>query len=238
MLTKKQHELLQFIYHNVSENGISPSFDEMKEALDLKSKSGIHRLILGLEERGFIRRLPYRARAVEVVRSPESYGVNVANINTKAKRKTEKTFSPKAFNKKINDLCGANDTLKANCIPFVGKIAAGNPIEAIEDSSEWITTPTLLANDPDHFALTVEGDSMIDEGIQDGDIVIIKKTTNVNNGDIVVALIDQSDVTLKRLRKCKNSIALEPANKKYEIQIYGANRIQIQGKLVSLMRQY
>ncbi|HLI11385.1 MAG TPA: transcriptional repressor LexA [Alphaproteobacteria bacterium] len=231
MLTKKQRELLLFIERRLRENGVSPSFDEMKEALALRSKSGIHRLITGLEERGFIRRLPHRARALEVLRLPETAAV--------AGRGGE--FSPKviegSFRNRFSAATsqGTETTLE---LPLYGKIAAGTPIEALRDHANSIHVPTSLIGRGEYYALEVEGDSMIDAGILDGDVVIIRRGDVAENGDIVVALIDENEVTLKRLRRKGDSIALEPANKSYETRIFGPDRVRIQGRLVSLFRRY
>lgn len=234
MLTNKQYELLIFINERIRESGISPSFDEMKEALNLKSKSGIHRLISALEERGFIRRLPNRARALEVLRLPDS----VAQFGR------SKGFAPNVIDsdgsarpvprKQPQSLPDSNVVE----IPLLGKIAAGIPIEALEDRSNMIGVPAALLAGGDHFALEVEGDSMITAGILDGDIAIIKRCDSAENGTIVVALVDGQDATLKRLRRKGASIALEPANPDYETRIYGPDQVAVQGRMVGLYRQY
>jgi len=233
MLTKKQLELLRFIDREMKKRGVSPSFDEMKDALGLKSKSGIHRLITGLEERGFIRRLPHRARALEILRRPDA----LTGTET-----PQAGFSPSVIeggydgdhdddgHPPISD--GAVD------LPLYGRIAAGLPIEAIRDSSEKFSVPTALLGPGEHYALEVQGDSMIEAGILDGDIAIIQHTENAENGAIVVALVDDDEVTLKRLRRKNNSIALEPANAAYETRIFGPDRVAIQGCLRAIIRQY
>ena len=235
MLTRKQYELLLFIDQRLRETGISPSFDEMKDALDLKSKSGIHRLITGLEERGFIRRLLHRARALEVVKLPENFEDEAPAAASK--------FSPTVIkgNFAQNTLIGA--TLVANSVdavslPLYGKIAAGTPIEAMRDEQASQEVPASMLGKGDHYALTVEGDSMIDAGIFDGDTVIIRRCDTAEAGTIVVALVDDMEVTLKRLRRKGNSIALEAANPKYETRIFPPDRVKVQGKLVGLMRAY
>ena len=226
MLTKKQKNLLIYINEKLKNDGVSPSYDEMRQSLNLKSKSGIHRLISALEERGFIKRLAHKARALEVVKLPENAGVKDLYNN----------FTPSVIS-------GGLDKIKKEkekkYIPVVGKIAAGLPIEAIEDSSENIPYPPNLTDKNDEFyGLKVEGDSMINAGINDGDTVIIKKTNTAENGKIVVALIDDHEATLKRLRKKTNSIALESANPAYETRIFNPERVKIQGILVSLYRNF
>ena len=226
MLTKKQNELLIFIQQNLRETGIAPSYEEMKEALDLRSKSGIHRLINALEERGFIRRLAHRARAIEIIRFP-----NASTINSVSK------FKPKIINgEQDSDLFGLGEEIFE--IRMMGKIAAGTPIQAIEYEKNKISVPTSMIGVGDHYALEIEGDSMIGAGILDKDKAIIRKTDNATSGQIVVALIDGEEATLKRLRKKGNTIALEPANSSYETKIYGPERVQIQGILVGILRSY
>lgn len=228
MLTKKQHQLLMFIHERMQSDGVAPSFDEMKLALDLKSKSGIHRLIGALEERGFLRRLPHRARALEVVKLPE----NAATPSTAPSNVISGQFGP-------HDTPPANDTDDSVQLPLYGKIAAGMPIEALRDPSAHVgVPPSLLATGGDHYALTIEGDSMIDAGILDGDTVIIQHSNRAENGTIVVALVDDEEATLKRFRRKGESIALEPANPDYETRIFGPDRVKVQGKLVGLLRQY
>jgi repressor LexA len=233
MLTRKQHELLTFINQRLTATGVSPSFDEMKDALNLRSKSGIHRLISGLEERGFIRRLAHRARALEVVKLPEE---------SAAPGSVERKFSPTVIR---GDFSGAlpgspvaPDT-EAVELPLYGRIAAGTPIEALRDQSASIGVPAaLLGRGGEHYALEVAGDSMVDAGILDGDTVIIQRCDTADNGAIVVALVDNLEVTLKRLRRRGASIALEPANQTYETRIFGPDRVKVQGKLVGLLRRY
>ena len=236
MLTRKQYELLLFIDQRLRETGISPSFDEMKDALDLKSKSGIHRLITGLEERGFIRRLLHRARALEVVKLPDNF--EDAPLPAPLK------FSPTVIqgNFAQNTLLGAAmvaNNAEAVALPLYGKIAAGTPIEAMRDNQAYAEVPaSLLGRGGEHYALTVEGDSMIEAGIFDGDTVIIRRCDTAEAGTIVVALVDDLEVTLKRLRRKGNSIALEAANPNYETRIFPPDRVKVQGKLVGLLRTY
>ncbi len=233
MLTRKQHELLMFIHERLKETGIPPSFDEMKDALDLRSKSGIHRLIKALEERGFIRRLPNRARALEVVRMPEmaagggarSRGFSPAVIEGDRGRTAPPQLQPAVAG-------------EAMSVPVMGRIAAGTPIEAIQTHSHSITVPPEMLGGGEHYALEIRGDSMIDAGIFDGDTVLIRKSDSADSGDIVVALIDDEEATLKRLRRKGASIALEAANPSYETRIFGPDRVRIQGRLVGLMRRY
>jgi SOS regulatory protein LexA len=236
MLTRKQHDLLCFIQERLSETGVPPSFEEMKEALDLKSKSGIHRLITALEERGFIRRLPNRARALEVLRLPEGAA-------SRPKFKPSVVEGGLSDSKNVNLLKKpaipqpSNDS-DARSIPVMGRIAAGTPISAIQDHSRSVTvSPDFLSNG-EHFALEVRGDSMVDAGILDGDIVVLKRQDTANTGDIIVALIDDEEATLKRLRRRGSSIALEAANPAYETRVLGPDRVKIQGKLISLVRKY
>jgi repressor LexA len=232
MLTRKQYQLLVFINKCLKENGVPPSFDEMKAALDLRSKSGVHRLITGLEERGFIRRLPHRARALEVLRLPENA--------PQTERPQVGRFAPRIVATNRNPLLGgaAGNGSEAVSVPLYGRIAAGTPIEALRDDSAHIDVPSTLLRSGEHYALEVEGDSMIEAGIFDGDTVVIERCDNAENGVIVVALVDDSEVTLKRLRRKGDSIALEPANKAYETRIFGPDRVKVQGRLVGLMRQY
>ena len=231
MLTRKQMELLRFIQDRLQAEGVPPSFDEMKDALDLRSKSGIHRLITGLEERGFIRRLANRARAIEIVKLPE---VTVPGAAPRGK------FRPNVIEGDLGRVrpMAVNDAPAFVSIPVMGRIAAGTPISAIQHRSHTIGMPPDMLGSGDHYALEVRGDSMIDVGIHDGDTVIIKKQDAANTGDIVVALIDDEEATLKRLRKRGSSIALEAANPAYETRVLGPDRVRIQGKLVSLMRRY
>jgi repressor LexA len=236
MLTRKQYELLLFVQRHLGEHGVSPSFDEMKEALGLRSKSGIHRLITGLEERGFIRRLPHRARALEVVRVPE-------NQQPPAPKPAPMPggFQPTVIR---GDFRGSLPGVAANTrgepvvLPLYGRIAAGLPIEAVRDSSNTIEVPPSMIGRGEHFALEVAGDSMVDAGIFDGDTVIVQRGDTAENGTIVVALVDENEVTLKRLRRRGASIALEPANKAYETRIFGPDRVRIQGKVIGLFRRF
>ena len=225
MLTRKQHELLMFIHERIKETGVSPSFDEMKEALDLASKSGIHRLITALEERGFLRRLPHRARALEVVRLPEE-----ATPGARGRA----PFRPQVIENARPSEAAANDVRE---LPVLGRIAAGTPIDAIQHERDRMQVPEALLGAGEHFVLEVQGDSMINAGILDGDQVIIRRGATANSGEIVVALVGE-EATLKRLRKRGASIALEAANPAYETRIFGPDRVKIQGKLVSLLRRY
>ena len=234
MLTRKQHELLMFINQRLAATGVAPSFDEMKDALRLRSKSGIHRLISGLEERGFIRRLPHRARALEVIKLP---GESAAPSTGERSR-----FSPTVirgdFAAALPGAPVAPDTAAAD-LPLYGRIAAGTPIEALRDQSTTVSVPgSLLGRGREHYALEVAGDSMVDAGIYDGDTVIIERCDTADNGALVVALVDNEEVTLKRLRRRGASIALEPANQAYETRIFGPDRVKIQGKLIGLFRRY
>ncbi len=237
MLTQKQKELLEFIHARLQEHGVPPSFDEMKDALDLKSKSGIHRLITALEERGFIRRLPHRARALEVIKLPE-------NADAANGKRTGTGFTPSVIEGSLGKQSAL--TMPASSIidsrtvsvPVMGRIAAGVPISAIQSHSHDIACPPDLLTNGEHFALEVRGDSMIEAGIQDGDIVIIRRCDSAENGDIVVALVEKEEATLKRLRKRGSAIALEAANPSYETRIFGPDQIDIQGRLVALMRRY
>lgn len=235
MLTRKQHELLLFINQRLSEGGVSPSFDEMKEALGLRSKSGIHRLITGLEERGFIRRLPHRARALEVLRLPDEAA-------SAPKPPKKPAFAPTVIKGDFaNALPGATAEAIASeavSLPLYGKIAAGTPIEALRDNTNLIEVPATMLRSGDHYALEVSGDSMVDAGILSGDIVVIQRSDTADNGAIVVALIDQHEVTLKRLRRKGASIALEPANQAFETRIFGPDRVKVQGRLIGLIRRY
>ncbi|MBL8700539.1 MAG: transcriptional repressor LexA [Alphaproteobacteria bacterium] len=243
MLTRKQYELLVYIKKHLDTHGVSPSFDEMKEALALKSKSGIHRLITGLEERGFIRRLAHRARALEVVRLPENHlaAIHGAQLPASPARPQASNFQPNVIRGDFRQqLAGAVAAANASAatLPLYGKIAAGQPIEAVVDSSETVDVPGDMVGRGEHFALTVAGDSMIEAGILDGDTAIIRRSDTADNGEIVVALVDNSEVTLKRLRRRGASIALEPANRAYETRIFGPDRVRIQGRLVGLIRRY
>ena len=229
MLTRKQHELLLFINKKLLETGVAPSFDEMKEALSLKSKSGIHRLISGLEERRFIARLPHRARALEVLRLPDDVSIT-----------SDQKFSPRVIQGGI-DLNNRKTARKLKTpiqVPMLGRIAAGTPIEALSDPTRIISVPSDLLGRGEYYCLEVDGDSMIEAGILDGDTVLIERTDIAENGTIVVALVEGSEVTLKRLRNRHNSVALEPANTNYETRIFGPDQVEIQGKLKGLVRSY
>jgi len=237
MLTRKQHELLVFIDRHLRQTGFSPSFEEMKEGLNLKSKSGIHRLISALEERGFLARRHHRARALEVLKLPE-------NLRDPAPSEAESAgagFSPNVirgdFSSRIAGVRAANDAAAIQ-LPLYGRIAAGLPIEALRDTSQHVDVPMALLSGGEHYALEVAGDSMVEAGILDGDTVIIRKDDAADNGQIVVALVDDNEVTLKRLRRRGNSIALEPCNVRHETRIFPADRVRVQGKLVGLLRRY
>ena len=233
MLTRKQHELLTYLQKYLGEHGVSPSFDEMRDALGLKSKSGIHRLITGLEERGFIRRLPHRARAIEVLRLPEDVSGRAG-------------FAPAVIQggradprKAIGRPARASETrAAASALPLYGRIAAGTPIEALRNESNYVDVPPSLIGRGRHYALEVEGDSMVEAGIHDGDTVVIEETDYAENGAIVVALVDGEEVTLKRLRRRQGAVALEPANVNYETRLFPPDRVAIQGRLVGLIRRY
>jgi len=229
MLTRKQHELLMYIHRHLEASGVSPSFDEMKDALNLKSKSGIHRLITGLEERGFIRRLPHRARALEVVKLPDAMLPPPRRSGGFAPSVIEGRFPTGGATPAAAETVG---------LPLYGRIAAGTPIEALRDQSNQIEVPVNLLVGGEHYALEVAGDSMVEAGILDGDIVILQRCDTAENGAIVVALVDEQEATLKRLRRKGNSVALEAANPAYETRIFGPDRVRIQGKLVGLLRKY
>ena len=241
MLTRKQQELLLFIHERMKGSGVPPSFDEMKDALDLASKSGIHRLITALEERGFIRRLPNRARALEVIKLPEAYSPSM---------QPRRGFSPSVIEGSLGKPQPApappqpaprapqSDTGSAVSVPVMGRIAAGVPFSAIQNNTHDVVVPAEMLGAGEHYALEVKGDSMIDAGILDGDTVIIRNVTNANPGEIVVALVDDEEATLKRFRRKGASIALEAANPAYETRIFSADRVKVQGKLVGLIRRY
>jgi len=225
MLTKKQKNLLLFINKKLRSSGISPSYEEMKESLNLKSKSGIHRLISALEERGFIRRLPHKARALEVIKLPETASANdIYN-----------TFSPSVIKGGLDQKKSNNKDIE---IPVLGKIAAGTPVEAIQNEIARIPLPSNLEKNGEYFGLRVQGDSMIEAGISEGDTVIVKKTDTAENGKIVVALVDDHEAMLKRIRKKGKTVALESANRNYETKIFGPDRVKVQGILVSLYRNF
>lgn len=245
MLTKKQHELLVFVNRRIDETGVSPSFDEMKEALNLKSKSGIHRLITALEERGFIRRLAHRARALEVLRMPDQMGPHGRDGTQLAARGFAPNVIPGNFPIHGGEIempppvSGATESDGSVVeLPLYGRIAAGTPIEALRDPETTIGVPASMLSGGEHYALEVSGDSMIDAGIHDGDTVIIRQDDTAENGTIVVALIDDQEATLKRLRRRGGSIALEPANATHKTQIFGPDRVKLQGRLVGLIRNY
>jgi repressor LexA len=241
MLTRKQFELLRFIHERLTEAGVPPSFDEMKDALDLRSKSGIHRLITALEERGFIRRLPNRARAIEVIKLPDSVAHGIGNGRSRG-------FTPSVIEGDLGRVRAASANVASEddsttsgrpiAVPVMGRIAAGTPIEAIQTRSHTINMPADLLSAGEHFALEVRGDSMIEAGILDGDLALIRRSEAADTGDIVVALIDDEEATLKRFRRRGASIALEPANTAYEVRILPPNRVRIQGKMVGLFRKY
>jgi repressor LexA len=238
MLTRKQYELLRFINERLKEAGVPPSFDEMKDALDLRSKSGIHRLITALEERGFIRRLPNRARAIEVIKMPELGASGAGN--------GRRGFTPSVIEGNLGKVRPGNagsgggssedDAGRSVSVPVMGRIAAGTPIEALQ--SHTISVPPDMLGSGEHYALEVRGDSMVDAGILDGDMALIQRNETAETGDIVVALIDEEEATLKRFRRRGASIALEPANTSYEVRILPPNRVRIQGKLIGLYRKY
>jgi repressor LexA len=234
MLTRKQSELLRFIHERLQEEGVPPSFDEMKDALELRSKSGIHRLIMALEERGFIKRLHNRARAIEVLRLPES-----ATVGAPRPQK----FSPSVIDGNLGRVRAPQAQKEAGApapamIPLMGRIAAGTPISAIQTRMDTIPMPPEFLGGGEHFALEIRGDSMIEAGIFENDTVIIRKQDTAETGDIVVALIDEEEATLKRLRKRGASIALEAANPAYETRIFGPDRVRVQGKMIALLRRY
>jgi repressor LexA len=241
MLTRKQYELLMFIHERVRESGIPPSFDEMKDALDLKSKSGIHRLITALEERGFLRRMEKRARALEIIKLPD----NVAETLRPATTRSQTQRMSAGRHARGVDTRGGGSPRRpmgegegAINVPLVGRIAAGTPIEALQNKLSDVPVPSGMIGRGDHYALEVTGDSMINAGILDGDTVIIQEADTANTGEIVVALVDNTEATLKRLRRRGDSIALEAANPAYETRLYGADRVRVQGKLVGLIRRY
>jgi repressor LexA len=237
MLTEKQKELLLFIHDRMQERGVPPSFDEMKDALDLKSKSGIHRLITALVERGFIRRLPHRARAIEVIKLPENQAPAAGEVRPRG-------FQPSVIEgsgpPKSNFAAPPSHMIDSRTVsvPVMGRIAAGTPISAIQNHTHDIACPPDLLTNGEHFALEVKGDSMIEAGIHDGDTVIIRRCDSAENGDIVVALVEKEEATLKRLRKKGSTIALEAANPEYKTRIFGPDQVDIQGRLVGLMRRY
>ena len=241
MLTRKQFELLRFIHERLKEAGVPPSFDEMKDALDLRSKSGIHRLITALEERGFIRRLPNRARALEVIKLPDSMNPSLGGRKARFEPNViegnlGRVAAPPSRN--APQMPGMSDVGRPVTIPVMGRIAAGTPIAAIETQSHTIVVPPEMLGGGEHFALEVRGDSMIEAGIFDGDTVVIKKQDTAATGEIIVALVDDEEATLKRLRRRGNSVALEAANPAYETRIFPPDRVKVQGRLVGLLRKY
>ena len=230
MLTKKQLQLLEFIHARTKVDGVSPSFDEMKEALNLRSKSGIHRLITALEERGFIRRLAHRARAIEIIRMPESMKITRRSFEPRVIEGSRPTRPQEAIDLDDNEV---------KSLPMMGRIAAGVPIAAIEDYSRNITVPAeMVSNNYKHYALEVKGDSMIEAGINDGDVVVIRETNTAQTGDIIVALVDDQEATLKRFSRKGSAIALEAANPAYETRVFRDDQVKVQGKLVGLIRTY
>jgi repressor LexA len=248
MLTRKQHELLMFIDRHLKASGYSPSFDEMKEALSLRSKSGIHRLISALEERGFLSRRHHQARALEVLRLPGEQPAPLALADKRSepapgpkRPEGQPGFAPTVIQGDFSQrLPGVRTAPEAGAVqlPLYGRIAAGLPIEAMRDTSTFIEVPMAMLGAGEHYALEVAGDSMIDAGIWDGDTVVIRRADTAENGQIVVALVDEEEVTLKRLRRRGNSVALEPANPRHESRIFPAERVRVQGKLVALLRRY
>jgi repressor LexA len=248
MLTRKQHELLMFIDRHLRDTGFSPSFEEMKEALHLKSKSGIHRLITALEERGFLKRRAHRARALEVIRLPDSMAARGAPLAATAAAFDESppppppAFAPNVirgnFAANLSGVPKPANEAPAVHLPLYGRIAAGLPIEALRDSGASVEVPAAMLATGEHYALEVSGDSMIEAGILDGDTVVIRRGDTAENGAIVVALVDEQEVTLKRLRRRGNSVALEPANRSYETRIFGPDRVRVQGRLIGLLRKY
>jgi repressor LexA len=246
MLTRKQHELLMFIDLHLRDTGFSPSFEEMKEALRLKSKSGIHRLITALEERGFLKRRAHRARALEVIRLPDNLSsrqtMSAAPAAAAAQPADSAAFAPNVirgnFAANLPGVPKPANEAPAVHLPLYGRIAAGLPIEALRDSGASVEVPAAMLASGEHYALEVAGDSMIEAGILDGDTVIIRRGDTAENGAIVVALVDEQEVTLKRLRRRGNSVALEPANRTYETRIFGPDRVRVQGRLIGLLRRY
>ncbi len=238
MLTRKQHDLLVHIDRHLRQTGVSPSFEEMKDALGLRSKSGIHRLISSLEERGFLRRHHHRARALEVIRLPEdSIARTPAPVTEEQRAGFAATVIRGDFSPRLAGVRAAGDAAAVQ-IPLYGRIAAGLPIEALRDPAAQLDVPMALLGGGEHYALEIAGDSMIDAGILDGDTVVIRKDETAENGQIVVALVDEQEVTLKRLRRRGNSIALEPANPRHETRIFPGDRVKVQGRLVALLRRY
>jgi SOS regulatory protein LexA len=245
MLTRKQYELLMFIHERVRESGVPPSFDEMKDALDLKSKSGIHRLITALEERGFLRRMEKRARALEIVKLPDNVAETLRPATTRSQAQRMSPSRHGRTSVTSLDARGAGSPRRSISegegsvnVPLVGRIAAGTPIEALQNKMADVPVPSGMVGRGEYYALEVTGDSMINAGILDGDTVIIQESDTANSGEIVVALVDNNEATLKRLRRRGDSIALEAANPAYETRLYGSDRVKVQGKLVGLIRRY
>jgi len=244
MLTRKQYELLVFIDRHLKQTGFSPSFEEMKDALDLKSKSGIHRLVSALEERGYLARRHHRARALDVLRLPENMAAAMretgAGLGT-GLAEAQAPFAPRVIKGDFTPrISGAQAAQEASAIelPLYGRIAAGLPIEAMQNTTDMLEVPTALLGPGEHFGLEVAGDSMVEAGILDGDFVVIQRGDTADNGQIVVALVDDNEVTLKRLRRRGHSIALEPCNVRHETRIFPADRVKVQGRLIALMRRY
>ncbi len=251
MLTRKQHELLMFIHRRLTESGVSPSFDEMKEALSLKSKSGIHRLITGLEERGFIRRLPHKARALDVLRLPDvAAHPKIAPVPAAPQPAPAPVMTAPAspsgatvLTPKFGRTTDPKDSKHISppgtiATPLLGKIAAGTPIEALADQGNTIDVPVGLLGPGEHYALEVDGDSMVEDGIRDGDTILIRRCDTAENGAIVVALVDEAEATLKYLRKLGRTVELVPANRHHQTQTYSSERVRVQGRLVGLIRRY
>jgi len=236
MLTRKQQLLLLFINENLQNDGVAPSFEEMKESLGLRSKSGVHRLIKGLEERGFIRRLPHRARALEVIKLPNDSGISVRKGSI-PHGITQNVVRGEFLGHRNEDHAQASSNTSVD-LPLFGRIAAGTPNEALKDSNQYVDVPSSMISKQDCYALEIAGDSMMDAGILDGDIAIIERASTAENGEIVVALIDDHEATLKRLRKKGASIALEPANRAYETRIFGPDQVKVQGRVIGLIRNY
>jgi repressor LexA len=238
MLTRKQYDLLMFIHERLRETGVAPSFDEMKEALDLRSKSGIHRLITALEERGFLRRLAHRARALEVIKLPENSNMPKPRARTVSSSKPSLGVVDGGGIRPPHAKTVGSGAKRIVEVPIMGRIAAGTPIEALQNATDNVPVAEAMLGSGEHFALEVTGDSMINAGILNGDTVLIHRTEDAQSGDIVVALVDSSEATLKRLRKRGSQIALEAANPAYETRIFGPDRVKVQGRLIGLVRRY
>ncbi len=238
MLTAKQKELLLYIHKCVQESGVPPSFDEMKTALDLRSKSGIHRLITALEERGFVRRLPHRARALEIIKLPDALSGGEPQAHGSSSGATVHALQTGQRPPPTPARHQTHESTSAISIPLMGRIAAGVPISAIQEHTQDIACPPDMLGNGEHFALEVKGNSMIDAGIHEGDVVIIRRTQTATDGDIVVALVEHEEATLKRIRKRGQSVALEAANPNYSTRIFGPDQVEVQGRLVGLIRRY